>query len=146
MNKKTCIIINAFLLVWFFLDMTGLRIGRILLVENALKDDGIFFLIYLACFVVYIIKEKFGQFILAIWLSLWFYGQFMSHWYYTIFGVSGDKLSRYNNYFLDTYHIIPASDQILVPDLYHILLHIFIVAALVSIIIYIVKKIITKRV
>jgi hypothetical protein len=71
---------------------------------------------------------------------LWLVTQFFSHWYYTIFEVTEKKLAGYNYYFANTYHLVPASDSVLIPDLYHILLHIFIVIALTCMIIFCVKN------
>lgn len=42
-----------------------------------------------------------------------------------------------NRYFAKTYHIIPASDTVLIPDFYHIVLHLLIVAVFVFLIIQI---------
>ena len=47
MKKIYCIISQVVLLIWFFLDMTGLYFGDKCLVTTSYKDDGLFFLIYL---------------------------------------------------------------------------------------------------
>jgi hypothetical protein len=116
--------------------MTGFKIGNLILVESAWKGDGIFFLIYIALFIIFYLKEKQGKYLLTIFLTLWLVIQLFSHWYYTIFGASEKKLLGYNRYFANTYHIIPASNSILVPDMYHILLHVFILSALVFMIMF----------
>lgn len=131
MSKKICVIFNVWLIIWFFLDMVGFKIRNFILVESAWKDDGVFFLVYILLFVFFCLKEKQGKYPLTIFLSLWLVIQFFSHWYYTIFGASEKKLLSYNRYFANTYHVIPASDSLLVPDLYHVLLHLFILIALV---------------
>ena len=46
MKKKYCMIPLIALLIWFFLDMTGLYFGENCLVTTSYKDDGIFFIIY----------------------------------------------------------------------------------------------------
>lgn len=46
------------LLIWFFLDMTGLYFGENCLVTTSYKDDGIFFIIYFVIFLIFIFKEK----------------------------------------------------------------------------------------
>lgn len=127
MSKKICIRANLILLIWFFFDMTGLRIGNFILTEMAWREDGIFFIIYIVCFLLFLFKEKIGKYILSIWLFLWGITQFFSHWYYTIFGASQLKLSMYNNIYSETYHIVSRSETTIVPDLYHIILHILIV-------------------
>ena len=67
-----------------------------------------------------------GKWILFGILLLWFIVQFMCHWYFTIFGASEKKLQGYNECFRDSIRIIPASDKRLIPDFYHIVLHILI--------------------
>ena len=127
MSKKICIRANLILLIWFFFDMTGLRIGNFILTEMAWQEDGIFFIIYIACFLLFLFKDKFGKYVLSIWIFLWGITQFFSHWYYTIFGASQSKLNMYNNIYSETYHIVSRSETTIVPDLYHIILHILIV-------------------
>lgn len=139
MSKEICVISNVWLIIWFFLDMVGFKIGNFILVQSAWKEDGVFFLIYISLFILFYLKEKVGKYPLIIFLSLWLATQFISHWYYTIFGASPKKLLGYNKYFANTYHVIPASDSLLVPDLYHILLHLFILVSLVFMIRYTLK-------
>ena len=43
MKKIYCIISQVVLLIWFFLDITGLYFGDKCLVTTSYKDDGIFF-------------------------------------------------------------------------------------------------------
>lgn len=131
MNKPTCIVLNLCLLLWFFLDMVGISMNEHVLVSRAYKEDGIFFLLFFAFFIWYLLKEKSGKYILMGWLSMWFITQFFSHWYYTIFGPSEGKM----NYFADTIKLIPSS-AIYIPDLYHIVLHILILISLINMIIY----------
>ena len=139
MYKKLALLSNMILMFWFFFDMIGLKIGNIVLVEQAWKEDFIFFFIYILAFTLFLVKDKYGKYFLTIWLSLWLIVQFSSHWYYTIFGVTERKLTSYNQFYSNTYHIVPTSNSMLVPDLYHILLHIFILFALFSMIIYCIK-------
>lgn len=131
MNKRTVLLINGVLLLWFFLDMTGLRIGEGLLVSRAFREDGVFFVIYVLLLVLFFFKDKTGRYILSAWLFLWFSTQFASHWYFTLFGPSDDKMS----YFSDTVKLIPSS-EIYIPDLYHSVLHLLIVVAFVAVMRY----------
>ena len=50
---------------------------------------------------------------------------------YTIFGASERKLQGYNDCFRDCIRIFPMSDKRLIPDLYHIVLHILILINIV---------------
>jgi hypothetical protein len=72
-----------------------------------------------------------GKWILLGILVLWLIVQFFCHWYFTIFGASEKKIKGYNECFKDTIRIFPMSEQRLVPDLYHIILHILILVNIV---------------
>ncbi len=138
--KIASIITNALLAFWFFFDMYGLQIGDILLVESAWKDiDGIWYLIYLVLFALFLLQARYGKYPLAAFLSIWLVIEFFSHWYYTIFGATQEKIADYNELFGSTYRIIPPSDTILIPDLFHIVLHILILAALIPTLLFCVK-------
>lgn len=141
MSKKICIIANGLLFIWFFFDMFGFSIGDFVLVESAWKDiDGIWYLIFIGLFVLFCIKEKYGKYPLSIFLFLWITMQFTSHWYFTIFGATEAKLSGYNRFYANTWHIIPASDFKLIPDFYHIVLHLIILFALFCMVTYCIRR------
>ena len=72
-----------------------------------------------------------GKWFLLGVLLFWFTVQFFCHWYYTIFGASEKKLKGYNDCFKNTVHIIPASKTKLIPDLYHMILHLLILLNIV---------------
>lgn len=140
MPKKTCLIFQAILLIWFFLDMIGIYFGDgRCLVERSYADDGPFFLIYLACFVLFILKENIGKWMMAGWLVMWFLIQFLSHEWYTIFGcgIMG-TLEGKIKYFSNTLHWTNNQDRYF-PDVYHTILHILILLALFMNIFYIVS-------
>lgn len=135
MKKKIVIIVCSILLAWFFLDMTGLSFGKEYLVSQSYKDDGIFFIIYLIAFLLFIFKEKIGKHILNVWLLMWFITQFLSHWYFTIIG---EGLKKYE-VFKGSIKLISSTTRYF-PDLYHIVLHILILTSLITLSIYIFKK------
>lgn len=139
MNKKYCIISQLVLLVWFFLDMTGLYFGNQCLVTTSYKDDGIFFGIYLLTVIIFILKDNIGKWLVTIWLSMWFIIQFMCHEWYTIFG-SGfmGTLDNKIKYFSGTIQWFSVNGRY-IPDLYHTILHLLIIINLCFIISYIVK-------
>ncbi|MEW9095479.1 MAG: hypothetical protein AB2417_10400 [Clostridiaceae bacterium] len=130
-SKKNAIVVNVFLIIWFFMDMVGLNIGDNILVTSSYKDDGIFFIILLAAFIWFIIRDNIGKYVLVGWLFIWFATQFYFHWYFTMFGPWEGKI----NYFANTIKLIPSSN-IYIPDLYHIVLHVLILASLISMITY----------
>ena len=132
--KKIVIIFCSILLFWFFLDMTGLYFGDKYLVSQSFKDDWIFMLIYLVVFLLFIFNDKFGKYFLGSWLFMWLATQFYFHWYFTITGKGLNKIE----YFKGSIKLINSETRY-IPDLYHIVLHIFILVSLISFIFYIVK-------
>lgn len=137
--KKECITADLILLGWFFLDMTGMYIGDNCLVERSFDEDGIFFIIYLAAVILFIVQERIGKWVAFIWLFMWSVTQFFSHEWYTIFnsGFMG-SLEGKIEYFSDTIHWLEIEGKY-IPDVYHLILHIFILWALISTALYIVQ-------
>ena len=131
MRKRYCIIANIVLLGWFFLDMVGLYFGEFYLVTRSWKEDGIFFLISLISLLLFIFKERVGKYILTIWLGIWLAIQFFSHELFTIIGGGEGKV----RYFEGSIKLIN-SNILYIPDLYHIILHVLILIALVTTLIY----------
>lgn len=140
MKKKYCIISNIILLLWYFLAMIGIKFENKYLVTGSYKEDWIFMIIPLIAFIIFIIKESIGQYILLLWNSLWIVLQFLSHEWYTIFG-SGFMGSTEGKveYFKETIKIFN-SETVYIPDAYHIILHILIAITLVINIIYCINQ------
>lgn len=135
MKKKYVLIFCMILLLWFFLDMVGVDFGGKYLVTRSFTEDGIYFIIYLTALVLFIFKEKIGKYILDAWLLLWFATQFISHWLYTLTGRGSGKIE----YFKDSLKIFESRRRY-IPDAYHIVLHLLIITAFVSLNIYMVKN------
>lgn len=127
------ILTQAVLWIWFLGCTTTYRIGKHLLVDGmGIKSaEFIMLCLYSIGLVSYHIFLSAGKWILLTILLLWFIVQFLCHWYYTIFGASEKKLRGYNECFRDTIRIFPMSEVRLVPDLYHIILHILILANII---------------
>lgn len=139
MKKKYCILINGILLLWFFLDMIGLCFGDQYLVTRSYQEDGIFFFIFLVAILLFVCKEKVGKMILSVWLSLWLIIQFMAHEWYTLFGKGFmGKVEDKILYFKDTIKWTNSEIQY-VPDVYHTILHLLILLALVVTVLYIIQ-------
>ena len=137
MKKIYCIVAQIVLLLWFFLDMTGLCFGDKCLVTQSYKEDGIFFIVYLITIIVFLIKEDIGKWLVIGWTSMWFVIQFMCHEWYTIFG-SGfmGTLEGKIEYFSGTIQWLHIEDKY-IPDIYHTILHILILCALTLTSIYV---------
>ena len=127
------ILMQAVLWIWFLGCTTTYRIDKHLLVDGmGIKSaEFIMLCLYSIGLVSYHIFLSAGKWILLTILLLWFIVQFLCHWYYTIFGASEKKLRGYNECFRDTIRIFPMSEVRLVPDLYHIILHILILANII---------------
>jgi hypothetical protein len=126
--------------------MTGLYFGDKCLVTKSYKDDGIFFLIYLAAVVMFILKEKIGKWLIVVWTSIWFVVQFMCHEWYTIFnkGFMGTVEGKIR-YFSGTMQWLKIDGKY-VPDIYHTVLHICILLVLISTILYVLNHGRTNRI
>ena len=126
-------LIQMALWIWFLGCTTTYRIGKHMLVEGmGIKSaEFIVLCLYSIGLASYHFFLPVGKWILLAILLLWFTVQFFCHWYYTIFGASEKKLSGYNECFRGTLRIFPTSEKRLVPDLYHIVLHILILANII---------------
>ena len=140
MRKKWNYIVPlVLLLIWFFLDMTGLYWGNHCLVAKSYKEDFLFFIIYLVAFILFLVKETIGKWIMLIWLSMWFITQFLNHEWYTIFhggfmGTAEGKMEYFSNT-IKWLHI----EGRYVPDLYHTVLHLLLLIAICSTCVYIIR-------
>ena len=139
-NKLYVLIPSVILLVWFFLDMVGFNINGKPLVEEAFKDDFIFFAIYVIAIVSFILIDKIGRWVLSGWLFMWFVTQFFSHWYLTITGTGLKKI----DYFKNTIKLFENETRY-IADLYHIILHILILVVFSLLIIFIIKSLKDKK-
>lgn len=137
MKKSYCLIPQVLLLVWFFLDMTGVYFSDSYLVTRSYKDDGIYFLIYLVTVMLFILKERVGKWAVAVWTSIWFAIQFLCHEWYTIFGkgIMG-TLDGKIRYFSGAVKWLEIEGRY-IPDVYHTILHILILTVVITSVIYI---------
>ena len=127
------ILLQAALWIWFLGCVTTYRIGKHLLVEGMGIRSAEFaaLCLYSAGLAAFHCFRPAGKWILLGILLLWFAVQFMCHWYFTIFGASERKLQGYNECFRDAVRIFPMSEKRLIPDLYHIVLHVLILLNIV---------------
>lgn len=125
--KKSSILLNCILLLWFFLDMTGVYFEKSYLVSTAWREDGIYFIIYLVSFILFIFQNKIGKYVLSGWLLIWLIAQFLSHEFVTIVGGGENKIKFFEN----SIKLFTSSSSYY-PDLYHIILHILILLSLIS--------------
>jgi len=140
--KIVALCIVGVLFVWFTFDMTGLSFGQTILVTSAFIDepiDFVFWLIFIAAFVLFILKDTVGKYVLSAFILIWGIIQ------YSMYFSSTEGIASYNEFFSDTHHIIPSSGSFLVKDTYHLFLDIFIFLALAILIAFTVVSIIKSR-
>lgn len=127
------LIVQTVLWFWALGCVTTYRIrGRLLAEGRGLKSaEFVTLCLYSAALVCFYRIPTAGKWILLIVLAAWFVLQFFRHWYYTVFGADRRKLRGYNDRFRNTIRLFPASETRLVPDLYHIVLHLLILLNLV---------------
>ena len=108
------------------------RIGETVLVEGVgvRSPEFLMFCLHGTGIILYGILPSVGKWRLFAVLPLWLVIRFFRHWYYTLFGATEEKLKEYNACFSNTLHIIPASETRLIPDLYHMILHLLILVIL----------------
>ena len=136
MKKKMFLICQILLLIWFFLDMTGVYFKDSYLVTRSYIDDGLFFVIYLATVVLFLIKDKVGKWVVLGWSVIWFIAQFMSHEIVTITGNGYENKMHYFEGALKWLEI----DGVYVPDVYHTVLHILILAVIITGFVYVFQR------
>ena len=122
------IIAQIILFGWFFGCICTYKFGKYVLVDGMGIKSAEFVMLCLfsvGCITFWAVPSL-GKWLLLGVLLFWFIVQFFCHWYYTIFGASEKKLKGYNYCFRNTVRIIPASKTRLIPDLYHMILHLLI--------------------
>ena len=140
--KIVTIALLGSLFLWFTFDITGLKIGQIKLVTSAFIDepiDFVFWLIFIGCIVLFILKDNIGKYVIAVFIFLWGGIQL------SIYFKSKTSIESYNQFFADTHHIIAVSENFIVKDTYHLILDILILLAFISAILYLIFKLKTKR-
>ena len=124
------VIFQSVLWIWFFGCIVTYRFGPVLLVEGMGLKSAEFGMLcmYSLGIAAFWLWPGPGKWILFAVLCLWFTVQFLCHWRYTIFGASEKKLRGYNECVRGTVRLFPVSETRLIPDLYHIILHVLILA------------------
>ena len=128
------IVLQLILWLWFLGCVTTWRLGKYLLVEGMGVKSAEFGMLcaYTLGIIAFHCFPPLGRWLLLALLLLWLAVQFFCHWYYTIFGAGVQKLKGYNDCFRDTVRLFPASEERIVPDLYHIVLHLLILLNLIA--------------
>lgn len=123
-------IFEVVLLIWFFGCIVTYRLGNVLLVEGMGIKSAEFgmLVVYAASILLRVVLPQVGNwFVLAVWLVV----QYFCHWHFTIFGATPEKIQGYNQCFEGSLCIVPRREDRLIPDFYHIVLHILIALNLV---------------
>ena len=131
--RVAIIVVSCLLWLWFLGCTFTWKFGKVLLVEGmGLKSIEFAALVLFTLGIgSFLLWEPIGKWVLFVELALWLIEQFFCHEYFTIFGSSSNKLRGYNECFDGTVKLFPVSETHLIPDLYHIVLHLLILADLV---------------
>ena len=131
--RVAIIVVSCLLWLWFLGCTFTWKFGKVLLVEGmGLKSIEFAALVLFTLGIgSFLLWEPIGKWVLFVELALWLTEQFFCHEYFTIFGSSSKKLRGYNECFDGTVKLFPVSETHLIPDLYHIVLHLLILADLV---------------
>ena len=131
--RVAIIVVSCLLWLWFLGCTFTWKFGKVLLVEGmGLKSiEFVALVLFTLGIGSFLLWEPIGKWVLLVELALWLVEQFFCHEYFTIFGSSSKKLKGYNECFEGTVKLFPASETRLIPDLYHIVLHLLILADLV---------------
>ena len=131
--RNAIIVVSCLLWLWFLGCTFTWKFGKVLLVEGmGLKSIEFAALVLFTLGIgSFLLWEPIGKWVLFVELALWLIEQFFCHEYFTIFGSSSKKLRGYNECFDGTVKLFPVSETRLIPDLYHIVLHLLILADLV---------------
>ena len=140
--RVAIIVVSCLLWLWFLGCTFTWKFGKVLLVEGmGLKSiEFVALVLFTLGIGSFLLWEPIGKWVLLVELALWLVEQFFCHEYFTIFGSSSKKLKGYNECFNGTVKQFPVSETRLIPDLYHIVLHLLIGADLVLIVIALVVK------
>lgn len=72
--KKIINILVLVLFFWFIFDVLGMKIGKFYFVELVIKDefiDIIWWVIFIICFIIFIVKDKVGKYVLLLFVFFW---------------------------------------------------------------------------
>lgn len=127
------LVFELLLLVWFGGCIVTYQIGKHTLVDGMgiHSAEFIMLLIYTAGILSYLLFPEIGRWIVVAILAFWLIVQFFCHWYYTLFGASDTKIKGYNDCFKNTIHLFPQREDKIIPDLYHIVLHLLILVNII---------------
>lgn len=127
------LVFELLLLTWFFGCIVTYKIGKLILVDGMgiHSAEFIMLLIYTAGILSYLLFPAIGRFFVLATLVFWLIVQFFCHWYYTLLGASDTKIKGYNECFKNTIHIFSQRDDKIIPDLYHIVLHLLILVNII---------------
>lgn len=130
------LVFQIILWTWFLGCVITWKAGGRLLVEGmGLRSaEFVMLCLYTAGILLCLFVRPGGKWILLGILVLWFAVQFFCHWYYTVFGAGPEKIRGYNDCFRDTVRLFPMSEKRLIPDLYHIVLHVLILINIIAVI------------
>lgn len=133
-------VLELILLVWFFGCISTYRFGKVLLVEGmgVKSAEFVMFVLYSVGVALRVFLPNVGVWVVLVILVVWFVLQWFCHWHFTIFGANQRKIDGYNQCFCKTLRIFPSRNDRVIPDLYHIVLHLLIATNIVLLLVIII--------
>lgn len=136
--KKRVDVYLVLLFIWFTLDITGLTVKEFNLVRGTgfFSVNGIWWGTFFILMLIYFLFDRRGHYLMIAFLSFWTIVQYFNHWHFKIFGeqVPQEKIKD------NTIQLIPISEKIVLPDIYHLILHGLMLITLVLLLIYMYKS------
>lgn len=119
--KKRVDVYLVLLFIWFTLDLTGLAVENFSLVRGTgfFSVNGIWWASFAIILISYFIFDRKGQYMMCAFLTFLVIVQYFKYWHFTIFG-DGILLKKTIE---NTVQLVPAEGNMILPDLYHIILH-----------------------
>jgi len=136
--KKRVDVYLILLFIWFTLDLTGLTVTNFNLVRGTgfFGVNGIWWGSFLIILLLYFLFDRRGQYIMIAFLSFWSIVQYFNHWHFSIFGDKNLLEKKVET----TIQLIPQTQNIILPDLYGLILDSLIIISLVLLSMYMLKN------
>ena len=113
-------------MIWYSLIFINTSPLTVKGTENLFSIYGILGLLLIIGLSGHLLNGGFIYLYNLIIFSLWGFFQWNAHWAYLIKSPSKARVAKYYNHFHNTLRIFPKSKTIMIPDMYHLILHLLI--------------------
>ena len=130
--KKLYRIIFSLTIIWYSMIFINTYPLTVKGTANLYSIYGILGLLLIIGFSGHLLNFSFIYFYNSIIFSLWGFLQWNTHWSYLMKSPNKARVAKYYNHFNNTLRILPKSETIMIPDMYHLILHFLIFALWIS--------------